>query len=60
MFKIKEYRDKKTLYMSNLEDFYKVKSFLEKSNTNFYTFTPKSNKTKSILIKGLDITISCE
>ena len=60
MFKIKEYRDKKTLYMSNLEDFYKVKSFLEKSNTNFYTFTPKSNKTKSLLIKGLDITISCE
>ena len=60
MFKVKEYRDKKTLYMSNLEDFYKVKAFLEKSNTNFYTFTPKSNKTKSLLIKGLDITISCE
>ena len=57
-FKIKETKQKKTLFMTSLADYAKVRAFLEKSNTKFYTFTPKSMKTKTYLLKGLDADTS--
>lgn len=46
--------------MDNLNDFLRVKAYLEKTKTNFYTFTPKDLKTKSYLLKGLEGNISTE
>lgn len=57
-FKIKEFRNKKSLYLNSLDDFLRVRAYLEKTKTNFYTFTPKGIKTKTYLLKGLDANIS--
>lgn len=59
-FKIKEFRNKKSLFLNNLDDFLRVKAYLEKTKTNFFTFTPKGMKTKTYLLKGLDANISTE
>ena len=56
-FKIKETKQQKTLFMTSLADYIKVRAYLEKSKTKFYTFTPKSLKTKSYLLKGLEADI---
>lgn len=55
--KIKEFRYKKSLFMNSLEDFLRVKAYLEKTKAKFFTFTPKGIKTKTYLLKGLDNTI---
>lgn len=52
-FRIKEFRNKKSLFMNNLKDYARVKTYLEKSTAKFFTFTPKSEKTKTYLLKGL-------
>lgn len=59
-FKIKEFRDKKSLYTNNLPDFLRVKAFLEKTQAKFYTFTPKDMKIKTYLLKGLDANIDTD
>lgn len=59
-FKINEFRNKKGLYMNTMDDFLKVRAYLEKSKANFFTFTPKGIKTKSYLLKGLNTKLSCE
>lgn len=59
-FQIKEFRDKKCLFLNSLEDFVRVKAYLEKTKANFFTFTPKGIKTKSILLKGLNADIDTQ
>lgn len=66
-FQIKEYRNenrKITLYLKTIENYVRVKVHLQKTNTKFFTFTPKGAKSKTFLLKGLpadaildDITI---
>lgn len=41
--------------MSSLYDFFRVKAYLEKSKTKFFTYTPKDTKTKTYLLRGLSI-----
>lgn len=53
-FRIKEFRNKKSLFMNNLKDYARVKSYLKKSTAKFFTFTPKAEKTKTYLLKGLN------
>lgn len=53
-FKIKEFKNKKiALFVSSMNDYNKVKAYLQKTKTNFFTFTPKDNKKKTYLLKGL-------
>lgn len=59
-FKIKEFRNKKSLFLNTLEDFLRVKAFLEKTKTKFFTFTPKGIKTKTYILKGLDASVDTE
>lgn len=59
-FKIKEFRNKKSLFMTTIDDFLKVRAFLEKTKTKFFTFTPKGIKNKTYILKGLDANMSCE
>ena len=59
-FKIKEFRNKKSLFMNTLDDFLKVRAYLEKTNAKFFTFTPKGIKTKTYLLKGLDSNLSTD
>lgn len=41
-FKIREtYNKKISLFMSSLDDYFRVKAYLEKINAKFFTFTPK-------------------
>ena len=56
-FKIKEFRNKRSLYMNTLEEYIKARAYLEKTDAKFYTYTPKDLKTKSYLLKGLDADI---
>lgn len=55
-FKIKEFNKankKLTLFMTSMIDYEKVKMNLQKTKAKFYTFTPKIEKAKTILLKGL-------
>lgn len=53
-FKIKEFANKKiSLFLSSMADYIRVKAYLEKTKTKFFTFTPKNLKTKTYLLKGL-------
>ena len=53
-FKIKEFNNKKiALFMSSINDYNRVKAYLQKTKTKFFTFTPKTIKTKTYLLKGL-------
>lgn len=53
-FKIKEFSSKKiSLFLSSMTDYIRVKAYLEKTKTKFFTFTPKELKTKTYLLKGL-------
>lgn len=53
-FKIKEFSNRKiSLYLDEIKDYSRVKAYLEKTNTKFYTYTPKNIKTKTYLLKGL-------
>lgn len=53
-FKIKEFNNKKiSLYMSERDDYNRVKAYLEKTKVKFFTFTPKDIKTKTYVLKGL-------
>ena len=55
-FSIKDYfsRNKKViLYLKTIADFIRVKSYLEKTESKFFTYTPKCIKPKSMLLKGL-------
>lgn len=56
-FNVKEFRNKKSLFMNSLHDFHRVKAYLEKTNTKFFTFTPKDLKIKTYLLKGIDANI---
>lgn len=57
-FKLKEFSNKKiSLYLDEINDYTKAKAFLEKTNTKFYTYTPKNLKTKTYLLKGLSAVI---
>lgn len=56
-FKIKEQNRKNgkiILYLNNIANFARVKTYLQKTKTNFYTFTPKCIKNKTYLLKGLN------
>ena len=46
--------NKHNLYTNNINDFKQAKEQLEVANTKFYSFTPKEEKEKSFLLKGLD------
>ena len=46
--------NKHNLYTDNVKDFKQAKEQLEVANTKFYSFTPKEEKAKSFLLKGLD------
>ena len=59
-FKIKEFRDKKCLYLNKIDSYVKVRNYLEKSKTKFFTYTPKELKTKTLLLKGLDANNSTD
>ncbi|KAI8115943.1 hypothetical protein CVS40_11917 [Lucilia cuprina] len=57
-FKIKEVNNNKmSLYTSTADDYFRIKAYLEKTKTRFYSFTPKDVKTKSYLLKGLSANI---
>lgn len=54
-FKIKEFRHNKiAIYLSNLDDYKRVRGHLEKANAKFFSYTPKCLKTKTYLLKGLN------
>lgn len=54
-FVIKRVNDKKhVLQMYSLADYHRVKKLLESVHTCFYTFTPKKEKTISVILKGID------
>lgn len=59
-FKIKEYRNKKSLFMNSIQNFQRVKSYLEKTKTKFFTFTPKELKIKTYLLKGIDANVDTD
>lgn len=59
-FQIKEFRNKKSLFLNNIKDFMRVKAFLEKTETKFFTFTPKDLKIKTYLLKGLDENVDTD
>ncbi|KAI8114850.1 hypothetical protein CVS40_12844 [Lucilia cuprina] len=46
-----------SLYTSTADDYFRIKAYLEKTKTRFYSFTPKDVKTKSYLLKGLSANI---
>lgn len=53
-FKIKEFNNNKiALFMSSMNEYMRVKAYLHKTKTKFFTFTPKNEKTKTYLLKGL-------
>lgn len=57
-FKIKElYNKKLSLFMFNINDYNRVKAYLQKTNVKFFTYTPKETKTKTYLLKGLSANI---
>jgi hypothetical protein len=45
---------KHVLYLQNLNDYNKAKDILITTDTAFYTYTPKSQKQHTYLLKGLD------
>lgn len=62
-FQIKDlnHKNKKiTLHLKSMANFSRVKIHLQKTHTNFYTFTPKCIKNKTILLKGLSGTTATE
>lgn len=59
-FKIKELNKKTSLFMSSIDDYLRVKAYLQKTKTEFFTFTPKSLKTKTFLLKGLSANLNCD
>lgn len=52
-FKIREFRNKFIIFLNSIENYVRVKSHLELTNTKFFTFTPKCIKTKTFLLRGL-------
>lgn len=57
-FQIKELQTNKlALYKKSPDDYHKIKAYLEKTKTKFFTYTPKDTKTKSYLLKGLSANI---
>lgn len=59
-FKIKEFRNKKSLFLNTMNDYTKVRSYLENMKATFFTFTPKSIKNKTFLLKGLETDTSMD
>lgn len=59
-FQIKEFRSKKALYVNKIEDFHRIKTYLQKAKAKFYTFTPKAQKTQTYLLKGLDSEVTLD
>lgn len=62
-FQIRENNNKQkktTLYLKTIENYVRVKVHLQKTNTRFFTFTPKAAKTKSFLLKGLSADTKVE
>lgn len=53
-FQIKELNKKIVLYLNNMSNFARVKTYLQKTNTHFFTYTPKNNKNKTLLLKGIN------
>lgn len=47
---------KHTLHINDIENYNKVKELLKKAKTNFYSFTPKTEKNLTFLLKGLNCT----
>lgn len=60
-FKIKELTKnnnrKISLFMTSLAEYDKVKEYLQKTKGSFFTFTPKTEKRKTFLLKGLSAKI---
>lgn len=52
------HNNKHILYVNNLSDFTKAKNILTSAKTSFYTFTHKSEKYQTYLLKGLDNSFS--
>jgi len=50
--------NKHTVQLESLDDFNKTKEILQKVKTNFYSYTAKSEKVHSFLLKGLNCTFS--
>ena len=47
-FNVKEFRNKKTsLYISSVDDYFKTKTYLEKSKTKLFTYSPEVSKRKT-------------
>lgn len=62
-FKIKDLSHKGkriTLYLNTLSNYGRVINHLQKTKTNFYTFTPKSLKNKTVLLKGISADTSVD
>ncbi|XP_067634979.1 uncharacterized protein [Eurosta solidaginis] len=60
-FKIKEYNQNKiAIYLTNLDDYKRVRGCFEKAKVKYYSYTPKCLKTKTYLLKGLNGNIKCE
>lgn len=57
-FKIKELKSKTIIYLNSIQNYVRLKSYLEISNTKFFTYTPKCIKTKTFLLKGLNSDIA--
>jgi hypothetical protein len=49
---------KHVLYLQNLNDYNKRKEILITTDTAFYTYTPKSQKQHTYLLKGLDNSVT--
>lgn len=48
------------IYSNCLNDYSRICELLKKTNTNYYTYTPKSEKKITLVMKGLNSRYTCE
>lgn len=46
--------NKHSLITNSIEDYEQIKNIFKEVNTNYFTFTPKDHKPKTIILKGLN------
>lgn len=51
----KNHEGKHSLFLNSVADYERVKGLLIKTSTSFYTYTPKSVKTQSFVLEGLNV-----
>ena len=49
-------KNRHSVKLNNIEDYRKAKEILDKTNTKFFSYTPKSDKKQTYLLKGIDIS----